>query len=198
MLGTKPCPQEFISDEKGIRIHPEFDELIATDSLIFNWLLSTMTADVASQLLHCRTPSQLWKTVTEIMSSHSKSRITMYKFDLQQIRKGSSTIDEYLSKLKAISDNLSMAGSPISDSDLITQVLASLGAEYTPIVLHLSDRENLTWIDMHSRLLTFERHLEHLSAVDSVGKVFANVAITFVCTQPPKVLFEVAVAGRYH
>ena len=35
VLGTKICPPEFITDELGIRIHPEFDEWLATDSIIF-------------------------------------------------------------------------------------------------------------------------------------------------------------------
>lgn len=46
-----------------------------------------------------------------------------------------------------------MAGSPISEADLITQTLAGLDLEYTPIVVYLSDNDNLTWFDMHSHLL---------------------------------------------
>lgn len=180
VLGIKTCPPEFITDELGIRIHPEFDEWMATDATIFSWLLSTMTADVASQLLHCKTSAQLWKAVNDLMSAHSKSRVTMYKYDLQQTHKGSSSIDEYLSKMKSIADNLSMAGSPISESDLITQVLAGLDSEYTPIVIYLTDKDNLTWIDLHSRLLTFERHLEHISSVNSLNKSFANVAVSAI------------------
>ncbi|KAK0579227.1 hypothetical protein LWI29_023107 [Acer saccharum] len=41
-----------------------------------------------------------------------------------------------------------LSGSPISVSDLITQILSGLDAEYTPIVVQLSDKESLSWIEL--------------------------------------------------
>ncbi|KAK4253452.1 hypothetical protein QN277_010122 [Acacia crassicarpa] len=171
VLGTKICPPQYIPNEPATNasINPDFEDWIATDQIILSWLLSTMTVGIASQILHCTSSCELWKAVTDLMSAHSRSRVTMYKYDLQRTRKGSSSVEEYLTKMKNLADNLAMAGSPISEADLVTQTLAGLDAEYTPVVLYLFDKESITWIEAHSRLLSFERHLEHLNNVNSIS-----------------------------
>lgn len=57
-------------------------------------------------------------------------------------------MEEYLNKIKSIFDCLALAESPVSQSDLILQTLSGLNAEYTPIIDILSDKDNLTWIDL--------------------------------------------------
>lgn len=177
VLGNRPAQPEYVAGSNDV-VNPAFEEWLAADQIIYSWLLSTMTPEVASEFLHCKTACEMWNAVIDLMSANCRSRITMYRYDLQRTCKGGSSITEYLSKMKLIADNLAMAGSPIPDSDLITQTLAGLDAEYTPLVVCLSEKENLTWIDMHSRLLTFEKHLEHLNSVNSVSASFANVAIS--------------------
>ena len=177
--GAKPAPPEYITDSNNNRVvNPDFEEWLAADQIVYSWLLSTMTPEVASDFLHCINSAQIYKAVTELMNATSRSRITMYRYELQRTRKGSDSITEYLSKMKTLCDNLSMAGSPIPESDLITQTLAGLDSEFTPIVVYLSDKDNLSWFDMHTRLLTFEKHLEHLNSVNGVSASFANVAIS--------------------
>lgn len=55
-------------------------------------------------------------------------------------------MEEYLNKMKQPADNLKLAGSPPSLSDLFSQILADLDSEYTPIVITLLDKQELTWI----------------------------------------------------
>lgn len=43
-------------------------------------------------------------------------------------------MDEYLTKMKSLADNLELAGSALSTFDLCNQILAGLDADYTPIV----------------------------------------------------------------
>lgn len=51
---------------------------------------------------------------------------------------------EYLTKIKFLLDNLTLADYPLSLTDLITQTLAGLDNDYTPIVVILTERDNLT------------------------------------------------------
>lgn len=67
---------------------------------------------------------------------------------------------EYLAKMKSIFANLILAGSPISISDLIMQTLVGLDAEFNPIVVQLSYKVDLSWVDMQAALLTYESRLE--------------------------------------
>lgn len=67
---------------------------------------------------------------------------------------------EYLAKMKVVADNLLLARSPISTNDLVTQTLAGLDTEYNPIVVQLSDKEEITWVELQVALLPYENRLE--------------------------------------
>ena len=86
---------------------------------------------------------------------------------------------DYLSKVKSISNNLNLVGSPLSLTDLVTRTLAGLDTEYTPIVVILSEKENLSWADLQSKLLTFESRLEQLNTTTTTNLSSAFANLTF-------------------
>lgn len=57
-------------------------------------------------------------------------------------------MEEYLIKMKTLSNNLKLTGSPILSVDLIIQTLTGLDSEYNAIVVQLSDKIDLTWVDL--------------------------------------------------
>lgn len=79
--------------------------------------------------------------------------------------------------MKQIADNLRLAGSPLPLSDLFSQVLAGLDSEYTPVVMTLLDKQDLTWIQFQTTLLTFENRLEQIHSFQtlSINLAFANL-----------------------
>ncbi|XP_054782082.1 uncharacterized protein LOC129289349 [Prosopis cineraria] len=85
-------------------------------------------------------------------------------------------MEEYLSKMKLLSDHMALAGHPLALSDLIMQTLADLDVKYTPMVVYLADKPDLSWIDLQSYLLTYEWHLEHLTNASTVSHAFANLS----------------------
>lgn len=82
---------------------------------------------------------------------------------------------EYLAKMKSISDNMLLSGSPISNSDLIIQTLTGLDSEYNPIFVQLSDKDDLTWVDVQVTLLTYESILKQLSSLTNSFQVQVNL-----------------------
>nr|KYP67901.1 hypothetical protein KK1_021516 [Cajanus cajan] len=119
-----------------------------------------MTEGVAAQLLHCETSKELWEGAQSLVGAYTRSHVTLLKTDFHSSRKGSMKMEEYLTKMKALADSLKLAGSPISNTNLITQTLAGLDFDYNAIVVQLSDRNDLTLIDMQAQLLAFENRLE--------------------------------------
>lgn len=85
---------------------------------------------------------------------------------------------EYLTKMKEHSDNLNLVGCNYTLIDLITQILSGLDSEHTPIVVTLSEKENLTWIEFQTYLLSFESRLEQLHSLQnlSINSATVNVA----------------------
>ncbi|KAK3226645.1 hypothetical protein Dsin_006507 [Dipteronia sinensis] len=98
-----------------------------------------MNPGIASQLMKKSTSKELCDVANELSSAQTKSRVIYYK------------------------------GSPIPLSDLITQILSGLDAEYTPIVVQLSEKESLSWIKLQTTLLTFESRLEQLNTCQTRG-----------------------------
>ncbi|KAI5404288.1 hypothetical protein KIW84_051440 [Lathyrus oleraceus] len=84
---------------------------------------------------------------------------------------------DYLSKMKNLADKLKLARNLILNSYLIIQTLNGLDSEYNPIVVKLSNQINLSWIDLQSKLLSFESRTEQLISFNSLSlNVLANVA----------------------
>ena len=104
-------------------------------NVCYHWLYNSMTPKVATQLLQCQTLKELWKVAKEFSSVHTCSHIMMYKSEFQRMRKGAMKMEVYLNKMKFITNNLALVGSPIPSSNLITQVLARLDVDYNPIVV---------------------------------------------------------------
>lgn len=88
-------------------------------------------------MLGCRSKQELWSTTRDISGAQTRSKITWNKSELQRTRKGSMKMEDYLSILNSIVDNLLLAGCPVSTSDLMTQALDGLDVEYNPIVVQL-------------------------------------------------------------
>ncbi|KAL2498366.1 Uncharacterized protein Adt_23916 [Abeliophyllum distichum] len=61
----------------------------------------------------------------------------------------------------------SSTGKKIEHTDLVTQVLARLDEEYTPIVVQVNSKDQISWHELSSTLMTFESRLEYLSQVRS-------------------------------
>lgn len=136
-----------------------------------------MAIDIATQLLHCETAKELWDEARGLAGAHTKSRTIYLKSEFHNTRKGEMKMDQYLLKMKNLSDKLKLAGSPISSSDLIIQTLNGLDADYNPVVVKLSDQINLTWVDLQAQLLAFENRMEQLNNFSNLSmNASANLA----------------------
>lgn len=178
MLGTKECPEQYITNsDSSKKLNPSFEDWQAYDQQLLGWLKNSMTADIATQFLHCENSKQLWEEAQSLAGAHTRSRITYLKSEFHSTRKGEMKMHDYLSKMKNLADKLKLAGNPILNSDLIIQTLNGLDSEYNPVVVKLSDQINLSWIDLQSQLLSFESRIEQLNSFNSLSlNASANVA----------------------
>ncbi|KAL2453202.1 Glutamate receptor [Abeliophyllum distichum] len=93
----------------------------------------------------------LWKNVImPIVRGHG---LEGYLLGMKRIRKRSMSMDQYLSTIKQL------AGKKIDHADLVTQVLAGLDEEYTPIIVQVNCRDQVSWHELSSTLMTFEIRL---------------------------------------
>ncbi|KAL5582195.1 hypothetical protein UlMin_014637 [Ulmus minor] len=153
ILGTMPCPSATITMPK-----------------------------VASRVVGHKTSMSLWEAIKNYFGIQNRSRIVLLTRELQKAQKGFLKIEEYLNNVKSIADNLFLAGKPVESSDLITQVLAGLDEEYTPVVVQLTSKDPFTWEELQSILMTYESRMEQLNAARlslaaaNISQALANFA----------------------
>ncbi|KAL2517992.1 Glutamate receptor [Abeliophyllum distichum] len=143
LMGTNECPHQIISTqitiEAGVMVrsspNPEYSRWMSVDQLLMGWLYSSMSSEIVMRVMGCNSSSELWRAINENYGILNRSRVTFLTSELQRMRKGSMSMDQYLSSIKQLADNLEIAGNKIEHTDLVTQVLAGLDEEYTPIVV---------------------------------------------------------------
>ena len=115
-----------------------------------------MAINIATYLLHCETSKEHWDEAQSLASAHTKSRTIYLKQEFHNTRKGEMKMDQYLLKMKNFADKLKLAGSPISNLDLMIQTLNGLDVDYNLVVVKLSNQINLSWVYLRAQLLAFE------------------------------------------
>lgn len=80
--------------------NPEFIKWNSADQLLMGWLYSSMTLEIAMKVMGCTSASKLWKSVEESFGILNKSRVMFLTGELQRTRKGSMSMDQYLTTIK--------------------------------------------------------------------------------------------------
>jgi hypothetical protein len=80
---------------------------------------------------------------------------------LAMTQKGSSTVAEYITKMKTLADEMASAGKKLDDEELTSYILAGLDSKYNSIVSFIVARvELISFGELYSQLLAHENHLD--------------------------------------
>ncbi|KAL2470478.1 Uncharacterized protein Adt_38614 [Abeliophyllum distichum] len=108
LLGTKVCPPQVLNSqvmtETGTTVetclNQEYSRWISVNQLLMGSLYSSMTSEIVIRVMGCSSSSELWKAINENYGILNRSRVTFLTSELQRIRKGSMSMDQYLSSIK--------------------------------------------------------------------------------------------------
>lgn len=70
------------------------------DQLLVSWLLSSMSESILTRMVGCETAAQIWTRLNHFFATQTRAKISQFKLMLQGTKKGSSSINEYLLKIK--------------------------------------------------------------------------------------------------
>ncbi|CAN6275510.1 unnamed protein product [Urochloa humidicola] len=135
--GTDPAPPKEIDVKQADKIikspNMDYARWMALDQQVLGYLLTTMMREVMAQVATATTAGELWSAVNEIYSSQTRSRSVNTRISLATLKKGNMPASEYLSKMKALADEMAAAGKPLDDDELVGYVLTGLDADYIPL-----------------------------------------------------------------
>lgn len=117
MLETIEYPDQFIIADTTTKVSLRYEDWQAKNQAILGWLMNSISIHIATQLFHCETSKQLWEKFKALLV-HTRSIII-------------------LGKMKNLTEKLKLAGSSISNSDLVIHTLNGLDYDYNPVVTKL-------------------------------------------------------------
>ncbi|KAH9781043.1 retrovirus-related pol polyprotein from transposon RE2 [Citrus sinensis] len=174
---SRLCPDQFLPNRSGSAEASGEGHL-----LLLGWIMSSMSLEILSLVVSSQTSLELWKNLEKQFGSKSMAKKVHLKMLLSNLRKGSLSMTEYFTKLRTIFYGLALAGSPLSNTNLITHLITGLDHSYYPVIVYIE--ANMLTMDLsaaYAILLTHEARLENSKNVntkEAKSNYIANVAQT--------------------
>ena len=152
--------------------NPAYINWRAQDQILLGWLLSSVSEGILSSILNCENSRDAWRSIEKQFGAQSEAKIMQLRYELNVLRKESMSVEEYCLKVKILADKLACAGSPMSERDLLMQVLNGLGTGYLDLASIITANK-MSYDDAYALLLTHEARLEQ-SQTNQNTKVMFN------------------------
>ena len=164
--------------------NPAYDVWFQKDQSVVAYLTATLSDRILQTISDHFTAAELWRHLAHSYSQVSESRALQLKWQFQSMRKGTKTITEFLGDIKIIIDQLAAIGYPVSDRDVVQQVLGSLGPQYRMFCTALQVASTLPCFeDLQAKLLQYEVSLTQDHLIDDPHPVmFTSGSTSF---RPP-------------
>jgi hypothetical protein len=121
------------------------------------------------------TANTVWLAVHGLFNDNKKTREVYLAEEFRNVKQGDLSVGDYLNRQKVAADALAEVGAPVSDSDLVTNVIKGLDERFdsvADIAPHLTPFP--TFLNFHNMLLLREmkvaRHTANTSASAFVAK----------------------------
>lgn len=108
------------------------------------------------------------------------------KLQLQTTKKGDSSVDDYIMKMRGFADLLAAAGKTISDDDLALQILAGFGMEYDAVVVNFTNTTRYKHMksEFKVRALAYIQQLMlHITVVELIVDMVVEVVWCFAVVE---------------
>jgi hypothetical protein len=177
LTGATPMPDVEIdgksSDGKDTKVsEPAYEEWFSRDQQVLGFILGSLAQEVLSQVAAKETAADLWSAVEDMFSSQNRARALNTRLALATTKKGTSTISEYVGKMKGLGDQMIAAGRRLEEEELVEYILTGLDEDFNPIVSALIARkETVTVSEAFQQLLAFETRMDMLGLGRSSSSV---------------------------
>ncbi|XP_028055712.1 uncharacterized protein LOC114259876 [Camellia sinensis] len=142
--------------------NPEFENWEIIDAHLLSFITATLSPPVFSFVPHLQHCSYVWNALEKRYTSLCRSHIHQLKNKLQTASKPGISMEEYLSQIKIIADQLSLASSIIDDEDLVLLTLNGLLDEYDALKTTIRAKvEPINMEELSSFLCSESIHMEN-------------------------------------
>ncbi|VFQ64373.1 unnamed protein product [Cuscuta campestris] len=149
------------------------DEWFQRDALLQNWILSTITDEVSDLVISSTTSaSSLWKVIHDLFHDNKHARAMQLEHQFRTTVKGNTPMATYCQNLFNIADWLDDVDAPVSQNQLVLQMLRGLPEDLQAQTSFLQFQDPMpTVLQARSALLLLERQRSPLDNHDTTALV---------------------------
>ncbi|XP_060175335.1 uncharacterized protein LOC132606042 [Lycium barbarum] len=139
--------------------------------------MASVDPTIASTVAAADSAQKAWDALHIAYANKSQTRIFSLRDRLARLTKDSQPVTDYLQQIRSISDELSTAGAPVTNSELIVKVLSGLGPEFREISAAIRARDStITYEALYEKLLDHELFLKHEESKKAPSPITAAAA----------------------
>ncbi|KAG8478469.1 hypothetical protein CXB51_028351 [Gossypium anomalum] len=156
--GSIPTLPKVVATPEGT-LTPNPDAILfqQQDKLLASWLLSTVTSSLLSYFISTKTASDIWSAASHLFAASSVEKVSQIRHDLHAVRKGGSTVKEYVSRIKTLCALLEASGSAVSEAEKVEVLLGGLSSDFDSVFMLVSvTSEPLSFQKLVDVLMAFE------------------------------------------
>ncbi|KAI0527296.1 hypothetical protein KFK09_002895 [Dendrobium nobile] len=133
-----------------------------TDQNLAAAICSTISAPVLPYVMHLESTSKIWQALQVRFQSTNRSKVMQLKNELNNIAMKNLSMQNYLSEIKKIVDNIAAAGSTIDTEDIILHIMNGLPPTYHSFKTSIRHMQSpLTLDNLYAMLVSEEIHLQN-------------------------------------
>ncbi|MCO5606371.1 hypothetical protein L7F22_060559 [Adiantum nelumboides] len=116
----------------------------------------------------CKSPKDAWDNLIAFDATNTRARKIQLKNELNTIKKGDLSANDYTLKIKALCESLSSIGVAVDDDDKVEECLRGLGNAYKQFKTSIPTRENIPhFLELSSLLVVEEKSLIDEGAIQT-------------------------------
>ncbi|KAI9200549.1 hypothetical protein LWI28_009703 [Acer negundo] len=130
-----------------------------------------------SRIVGLNTTFEIWDKLGRNFSLANNARLLDLEQSLQDVSKDGMSVQEYINKVKGLTDSLAALGESVPEAKQVRFFLRGLGSEYDSFVTSITNRSDQPSLEVvHSLLMTHENRMEKRNSTNKLNLFQANLA----------------------
>ncbi|XP_016576791.2 uncharacterized protein LOC107874539 [Capsicum annuum] len=160
--GTTIAPSPTIT-QNGLTVpNPSYQIWFSQVQLIQQAMMASVDPTIAPTIAAAPSANKAWELLHTAYANKIHIRIFSLRDQLQNTKKTSKTIAEYLQEVRSFSDALKVVGPLVNDDEIIVKILSVLGPEYREISTAIRAQDSpLSFEELFHKLTDHDLFLKH-------------------------------------
>jgi hypothetical protein len=128
-------------DSTTEQLNPEYTKWVTRDQALLGYIFSTLTREVLMSVMTHSSSAGAWGALDEKFTSRTCAQSVNTRIALTTMKKGTTTLAEYYTRMKHLADEMATTGQQLGDEEFVAYVLTGLDEElYNSLVSSIVTR----------------------------------------------------------